>query len=391
MSTIPAFVKTLIRVEMRDGATKGLNEPYDVARSIPLALIVSESYIYLGVRVLDCQHLSYRRFVDAVSEVFNLPIDEDAVEFGYVNEAPCPNATPDYFVINNDLSFRNAVGVLRSSTKSISLPLFFFTPKPHIPLRPARISPPGLSKPADLGSCASSTEPIDPPQINDRQPSCSPIDGEHLPQPLTTSESAAENAPEKMFTSSKMYTPVAKRMKMLDSFAEPAASSSSKAINENTALAVKLFNRYAIAQERVINMANTQATVACYIASLKNHLEKGAVPTKNQLTRMCTDLEKALQGGNGEYISDVAAAEEIKNRADVDKILEDISVTYPNIVMLMKSGIDIGSGFGSGVRFWEGDEETATAVLADSQKSIPQTPSLIPEARPQEQSESEVE
>ncbi|KAM3080708.1 hypothetical protein ACMFMG_005642 [Clarireedia jacksonii] len=335
MSTIPAFVKTLIRVEMRDGATKGLNEPYDVARSIPLALIVSESYIYLGVRVLDCQHLSYRRFVDAVSEVFNLPIDEDAVEFGYVNEAPCPNATPDYFVINNDLSFRNA--------------------------------------------------------INDRQPSCSPIDGEHLPQPLTTSESAAENAPEKMFTSSKMYTPVAKRMKMLDSFAEPAASSSSKAINENTALAVKLFNRYAIAQERVINMANTQATVACYIASLKNHLEKGAVPTKNQLTRMCTDLEKALQGGNGEYISDVAAAEEIKNRADVDKILEDISVTYPNIVMLMKSGIDIGSGFGSGVRFWEGDEETATAVLADSQKSIPQTPSLIPEARPQEQSESEVE
>jgi hypothetical protein len=218
MSTIPAYVDISINIELRNGTAKGLNDPPDAAHFIALGLVFRDTQAGVDLRALNCQYLSYAKFVGAVSEFFKIPVDEDAVEFGYVHQAPVPNARPYYLAIHNDMTFQNAVAVLRNakkftpSTFIISSPLFCFTPKPPVALRPgnpfhnyiircrpvtqARISPPGLSKPADLGLRASSTEPIDTPQVNNRQPSCSPILGEHLPQPLTASESTAENVPE---------------------------------------------------------------------------------------------------------------------------------------------------------------------------------------------------
>ncbi|KAM3074143.1 hypothetical protein ACMFMG_003036 [Clarireedia jacksonii] len=61
-------------------------------------------------------------------------------------------------------------------------------------------------------------------------------------------------------------------------------------------------------QEHVINIANTQSTVASYIANLKSCLENKAIPTEAQL-----DAE-------GNYIADIAAGEKIRNMIDIDEM-----------------------------------------------------------------------
>ncbi|KAM3083992.1 hypothetical protein ACMFMG_001900 [Clarireedia jacksonii] len=58
-------------------------------------------------------------------------------------------------------------------------------------------------------------------------------------------------------------------------------------------------------------MANAQATIASYIASLESFLEKGALPTDKQLKEMCMELMGVLRNKDGSYVADTAAREQI--------------------------------------------------------------------------------
>jgi hypothetical protein len=157
-----------------------------------------------------------------------------------------------------------------------------------------------------------------------------------------------------------IFARVAERVKMADPFGQPPSDVNN--IEGTTALIALLYTRYAEAQAQVIDLAGRQSQIAAYTTFLQRALDRGEVPALEQLQEIYNKFETVLKDDTEQYIADKAAEYKIENISIVDKILDETSIRYPEVVALIRSHPEFNTDADANIRFGANEEDTARKV-----------------------------
>ena len=112
---------------------QGRDQPPTKTRPVPITPLLHEDFSHLESGRIRAQHLSWDKFLIALSQNVTTPVDLDRDEMGWEDLGYGIPATPQYLTFNNELGFQNAIAMMQLNTSNDDPPcrmrVYFTTTK----------------------------------------------------------------------------------------------------------------------------------------------------------------------------------------------------------------------------------------------------------------------